>query len=88
MGGRGERLAQCSVVKIVTRKAIPAQVDGEPCRLAPSVIEMRFHSRVPMLQRISSKVRQAAKDLHTMKSKTSCTADRKSAWVISRPAGQ
>uniref|UniRef100_A0A915IT58 Diacylglycerol kinase accessory domain-containing protein n=1 Tax=Romanomermis culicivorax TaxID=13658 RepID=A0A915IT58_ROMCU len=55
MGGKGERIAQCSNVKLVTKRAIPAQVDGEPCKLAPSVISIRFHSRVPMLQRITHK---------------------------------
>lgn len=56
VGGRGERIAQCSEVRITTIKAIPAQVDGEPCKLAPSVITIKFHSKVPMLQRISIKV--------------------------------
>uniref|UniRef100_A0A914VPZ8 Diacylglycerol kinase n=1 Tax=Plectus sambesii TaxID=2011161 RepID=A0A914VPZ8_9BILA len=51
MGGKGEPIAQCSTVKVVTRKAIPMQVDGEPCMLAPSFITMHFHSKVPMLHR-------------------------------------
>uniref|UniRef100_A0A9J2PLJ3 Diacylglycerol kinase n=1 Tax=Ascaris lumbricoides TaxID=6252 RepID=A0A9J2PLJ3_ASCLU len=51
MGGRGERIAQCSHVNISTSKAIPMQVDGEPCLLAPSVIAIKFHSKVPMLRR-------------------------------------
>lgn len=46
MGGRGERIAQCSHVNISTSKAIPMQVDGEPCLLAPSVIAIKFHSKV------------------------------------------
>ncbi|PAV57123.1 hypothetical protein WR25_26147 isoform B [Diploscapter pachys] len=46
MGGRGERLAQCSKVRVVTNKAIPMQVDGEPCLLAPSQILLTFHSKV------------------------------------------
>lgn len=32
------------------------QVDGEPCRLGPSVITIEFHSKVPVLQRIVTKV--------------------------------
>lgn len=46
MGGKGERIAQCSRVRITTTKAIPMQVDGEPCLLAPSVINLSFHSKV------------------------------------------
>uniref|UniRef100_A0A7E4V577 Diacylglycerol kinase n=1 Tax=Panagrellus redivivus TaxID=6233 RepID=A0A7E4V577_PANRE len=51
MGGRGERIAQCSRVHIVSHKPIPMQVDGEPCLLAPSFININFHSKVPMLRR-------------------------------------
>ncbi|KAK0396104.1 hypothetical protein QR680_001565 [Steinernema hermaphroditum] len=51
MGGKGERIAQCSRAKITTVKAIPMQVDGEPCLLAPSVVKLQFHSKVPMLHR-------------------------------------
>ncbi|KAI6196238.1 Diacylglycerol kinase [Aphelenchoides besseyi] len=51
MGGKGERIAQCSKVRVVTLKPIPMQVDGEPCLLAASVIQMSFHSKVPMLRR-------------------------------------
>lgn len=49
MGGKGERLAQCSRVRVVTTKAIPMQVDGEPCLLAPSHILVSFHSKVSVL---------------------------------------
>ncbi|VDM64090.1 unnamed protein product [Angiostrongylus costaricensis] len=51
MGGKGERLAQCSEVNVLTYKAIPMQVDGEPCLLAASRIHLTFHSKVPMLRR-------------------------------------
>ena len=51
MGGKGERIAQCSRVRIRTSKSIPMQVDGEPCLLAPSNINMSFHSKVPLLKR-------------------------------------
>lgn len=46
MGGKGERIAQCSKVRVVTMKPIPMQVDGEPCLLAPSIIKLSFHSKV------------------------------------------
>ncbi|CEF60397.1 Diacylglycerol kinase [Strongyloides ratti] len=51
MGGKGERIAQCSSAKITTTKAIPMQVDGEPCLLAPSTIFISFHNKVPMLKK-------------------------------------
>uniref|UniRef100_A0AC35U751 Diacylglycerol kinase n=1 Tax=Rhabditophanes sp. KR3021 TaxID=114890 RepID=A0AC35U751_9BILA len=51
MGGKGERIAQCSSARITTTKPIPMQVDGEPCLLAPSTISLSFHSKVPMLKR-------------------------------------
>ncbi|KAF7640242.1 Diacylglycerol kinase [Meloidogyne graminicola] len=51
MGGRGERIAQCSNVRIETSKPIPMQVDGEPCLLGPSLIHLSFHNKVPMLKR-------------------------------------
>uniref|UniRef100_A0A1I7ZEV0 Diacylglycerol kinase n=1 Tax=Steinernema glaseri TaxID=37863 RepID=A0A1I7ZEV0_9BILA len=51
MGGKGERIAQCSRANIKTTKAIPMQVDGEPCLLAPSLVKLLFHSKVPMLHR-------------------------------------
>ncbi|GMR36913.1 hypothetical protein PMAYCL1PPCAC_07108 [Pristionchus mayeri] len=51
MGGRGERIAQCSTARMKTTKAIPMQVDGEPVLLAPSLISLSFHSKVPMMRR-------------------------------------
>uniref|UniRef100_A0A4W5NY78 Diacylglycerol kinase n=1 Tax=Hucho hucho TaxID=62062 RepID=A0A4W5NY78_9TELE len=38
VGGHGERLNQCREVTLTTYKSIPMQVDGEPCKLAPSTI--------------------------------------------------
>lgn len=46
MGGKGQIIAQCSKVNILTSKPIPMQVDGEPCLLAPSDIKILFHSKV------------------------------------------
>lgn len=46
MGGKGERIAQCSRIRIETNKPIPMQVDGEPCLLGPSIILIIFHSKV------------------------------------------
>ncbi|KHJ44118.1 diacylglycerol kinase accessory domain protein [Trichuris suis] len=55
VGGRGVRIAQCCYLRLATRKVIPVQVDGEPCKLAPSVITISLFCKVPMLKRISDK---------------------------------
>ncbi|XP_023246195.1 eye-specific diacylglycerol kinase isoform X2 [Copidosoma floridanum] len=48
-GGHGTSLAQCSSAKIVTTKTIPMQVDGEACRLLPSVITLSLLNKATML---------------------------------------
>ena len=50
MGGRGERIAQCSRVRVETTKSIPMQVDGEPCLLGPSLIKISFFNKVMFIQ--------------------------------------
>ncbi|XP_048771764.1 diacylglycerol kinase zeta-like isoform X5 [Ostrea edulis] len=49
MGGHGERLIQCREIKLKTLKAIPMQVDGEPCRLRPSTIIIRARNQANMI---------------------------------------
>nr|XP_033813648.1 diacylglycerol kinase iota [Geotrypetes seraphini] len=51
VGGHGERLHQCREVTLLTYKAIPMQVDGEPCRLAPSLIRISLRNQANMLQK-------------------------------------
>ncbi|XP_068452618.1 diacylglycerol kinase zeta isoform X2 [Clinocottus analis] len=51
VGGHGERLHQGKEVTLTTYKSIPVQVDGEPCRLAPSIIHIRLRNQAPMLQK-------------------------------------
>ncbi|CAG9863768.1 unnamed protein product [Phyllotreta striolata] len=48
-GGHGTCITQCRSAKIVTSKTIPMQVDGEACKLAPSVIKMSHLNKAPML---------------------------------------
>ncbi|KRX89326.1 putative diacylglycerol kinase K06A1.6, partial [Trichinella pseudospiralis] len=55
VGGRGVRIAQCSYLRLTTKKVIPVQVDGEPCKLSPSIITISLFCKVPMLKRISHK---------------------------------
>ncbi|XP_063761933.1 diacylglycerol kinase zeta isoform X6 [Eleginops maclovinus] len=56
MGGHGERLHQCKEVTLSTFKSIPMQVDGEPCRLAPSIISIRLRSQASMVQKTKRRV--------------------------------
>ena len=48
-GGHGTCIAQCRSAKIITSKTIPMQVDGEPCKLLPSIISINLKNRVCML---------------------------------------
>ncbi|XP_021191867.1 eye-specific diacylglycerol kinase isoform X3 [Helicoverpa armigera] len=48
-GGHGTCICQCKTAKIVTTKVIPMQVDGEACRLAPSVITLSRLNQAIML---------------------------------------
>ena len=51
IGGHGERLTQCKEVKLTTTKPMPMQVDGEPCRLRPSIIKMELRNQVNMIMK-------------------------------------
>ncbi|XP_042197583.1 diacylglycerol kinase zeta-like [Callorhinchus milii] len=51
VGGHGERLNQCREVTLTTYKPIPMQVDGEPCKLAPSVIHISLRNQANMVQK-------------------------------------
>ncbi|KAJ8272349.1 hypothetical protein COCON_G00112080 [Conger conger] len=51
VGGHGERLNQCQKVTLTTYKPIPMQVDGEPCKLAPSVIHISLRNQANMVQK-------------------------------------
>lgn len=53
-GGHGTCIAQCKSAKIVTSRTIPMQVDGEPCKLLPSIINISFKNRVCMLAKSKS----------------------------------
>ncbi|KAK1161783.1 hypothetical protein AOXY_G19423 [Acipenser oxyrinchus oxyrinchus] len=51
VGGHGERLNQCQEVTLTTYKSIPMQVDGEPCKLAPSIIRISLRNQANMVQK-------------------------------------
>ncbi|XP_076862285.1 diacylglycerol kinase zeta isoform X3 [Brachyhypopomus gauderio] len=52
VGGHGERLNQCHEVTLTTYKSIPMQVDGEPCKLAPSTIHISLRNQANMVQKV------------------------------------
>lgn len=56
VGGHGERLHQCKQVTLTTYKSIPMQVDGEPCKLAPSVIRISLRSQANMVQKAKRRI--------------------------------
>ncbi|GFN90077.1 diacylglycerol kinase, partial [Plakobranchus ocellatus] len=49
VGGHGDRLTQCREVRLTTHKSMPMQVDGEPCRLRPSHIDITFRCQSNMV---------------------------------------
>ncbi|KAM9301546.1 diacylglycerol kinase zeta [Gastrophryne carolinensis] len=51
VGGHGERLHQCREVLLRTYKSIPMQVDGEPCKLGPSVVRISLHNQANLIQK-------------------------------------
>uniref|UniRef100_A0A8C5BSH8 Diacylglycerol kinase n=1 Tax=Gadus morhua TaxID=8049 RepID=A0A8C5BSH8_GADMO len=55
VGGHGERLNQCREVTLTTTKPLPVQVDGEPCRLAPSVIHISLRNQANLLQKTKTR---------------------------------
>lgn len=56
VGGHGERLHQCKEVTLTTYKCIPMQVDGEPCRLAPSIIRINLRNQANMVQKAKRRI--------------------------------
>ncbi|XP_071846797.1 diacylglycerol kinase zeta-like isoform X4 [Apostichopus japonicus] len=49
VGGHGERICQCREAKVTTLSCLPIQVDGEPCRLPPSIIEVSLRNQANMV---------------------------------------
>ncbi|XP_026806660.1 eye-specific diacylglycerol kinase isoform X3 [Rhopalosiphum maidis] len=48
-GGTGTPLCQCKTARITTSIPVPMQVDGEACRLKPSVITLGFFNQATMM---------------------------------------
>uniref|UniRef100_A0AAY4EJR3 Diacylglycerol kinase n=1 Tax=Denticeps clupeoides TaxID=299321 RepID=A0AAY4EJR3_9TELE len=56
VGGHGERLCQCKEAILSTFKPIPMQVDGEPCKLAPSIIKICLRNKANMVQKTKRRI--------------------------------
>lgn len=66
-GGHGTCLCQCKTARIVTSKTIPMQVDGEACKLNPSVITLSFLNQAQMLAKckgVKVNIEQIPEQLH------------------------
>eukprot|EP00048_Salpingoeca_helianthica_P023925 m.28309 g.28309 ORF g.28309 m.28309 type:complete len:832 (+) comp9075_c0_seq1:33-2528(+) len=48
--GHALRIAQCSTATIIMSRALPVQIDGEPCVLAPSTITITHKNQVLMVR--------------------------------------
>ncbi|CAG2106022.1 unnamed protein product [Medioppia subpectinata] len=53
-GGHGTCIAQCRSAKIITTRTIPMQVDGEPCRLLPSIITLELRNQANLIAKAKS----------------------------------
>jgi diacylglycerol kinase (ATP) len=54
LGGYGERICQAKSIKLITCTEIPMQIDGEPFRVPPSVIEITLKNQTQMLECIKN----------------------------------
>ncbi|XP_076064042.1 retinal degeneration A isoform X3 [Oratosquilla oratoria] len=57
-GGHGSCITQCQTAKIVTKRTIPMQVDGEACRVNPSIIELSHLNKACMVTKKKAKSNQ------------------------------
>ncbi len=50
IGGHGDKITQARNIKIVTKKSMPVQVDGEPVLLKAAEINISFKNDALMIQ--------------------------------------
>ncbi|XP_018653358.1 putative diacylglycerol kinase, zeta, iota [Schistosoma mansoni] len=53
IGGHGDRICQCRRVHLTTDIVIPMQMDGEPCRLMPSKIDIFCSHQALVIQKLT-----------------------------------
>lgn len=54
LGIGGDRLCQAKHIKLTTSTCIPIQVDGEPAKLCPSIIEITLKNQASMLEHVKN----------------------------------
>ncbi|XP_050694205.1 eye-specific diacylglycerol kinase-like isoform X5 [Eriocheir sinensis] len=54
-GGHGTTICQCKQARIITKKTIPMQVDGEAARVNPSIIELTHLNKASMVTKKKAK---------------------------------
>lgn len=59
MGAHGERIAQCQHIKLYTFVSLPVQIDGEACKLKPSIIEVVLQNKALMIRKEPLRTSQA-----------------------------
>ena len=47
----GERIAQCQHIKLKTTMSLPVQIDGEACRIKPSILEVVHQNKANMIKK-------------------------------------
>ncbi|XP_046845663.1 LOW QUALITY PROTEIN: diacylglycerol kinase zeta-like [Xenia sp. Carnegie-2017] len=65
VGGHGLRISQCQRAILRTYKALPFQVDGEPCRLLPSKITVTIRNQANMIQKIKKNSRGGSSNVES-----------------------
>ncbi|CAH8593695.1 unnamed protein product [Heterobilharzia americana] len=83
IGGHGDRICQCRHIRLTTDKVIPMQMDGEPCRLVPSTIEVFCSHQALVIQKLTrSPGSSAAIDENQLRLKTGEYEARVNVFVI------
>lgn len=54
LGIGGDRICQAKHIRITTSTSIPIQIDGEPAKLAPSIIEIKHKNQASMLEHVKN----------------------------------
>jgi len=55
LGIGGDRICQAKHIKLITSTYIPIQIDGEPAKLCPSVIELNLKNQANMLEHVKNR---------------------------------